>query len=99
MTIPTGIYCNWTCTGKVISVQNVTEGGWRTYRIITIETDPGPIIFFDHNITHFNTIDSLQRDQVVTLSGIITPDNQARDGKSPYFLSPSTINVYDALGR
>jgi len=94
MTIPAGIYCNWTCTGKVVSVLKVAEGSWRTYRIITIETDPGPIIFFDHNITHFETIDLLRRDQVVTLSGIITPENQARDGNSPYFLNPSSINAH-----
>jgi uncharacterized protein YjdB len=75
-------------------VQIVTNGNPLGYRIITIETDPGNIRFFDHNVTHFDVIDSLSRGQVVTLSGIITPDNQAQHGNAPYFLNPSSIEVF-----
>ena len=94
MTLPNGTYCRWTCTGRVASIQAVTNGNSCGYRIITIETDPGEIRFFDHNITHFETIDALARGQVVTLSGIVTPENQAQRGNAPYFLNPSSIEVY-----
>lgn len=94
MTLPDGKYCRWTCTGRVASIQAVTEGGWRNYRIITVNTDPGPITFFDHNVMHFDTIDELEIHQVVTLSGIITPDNQAQHGNAPYFLNPASIEAY-----
>lgn len=94
MTLPDGKYCRWTCTGRVTSVQLVTNGNPMGYRVLTLETDPGEIKFFVHNPMLFEKIDAVKRGQVVTLSGIITPDNQAQHGNAPYFLNPSAIEVY-----
>ena len=93
MTLPDGKYCRWTCAGRLLSVEVVNDY-WRPYRILTVESDPGPIYFYDHNITHFEKIDAMVIGQVVALSGIVTPENQARQGKSPYFLNPSSIEVF-----
>jgi len=94
MTLPDGKYCRWTCTGRVISVQLVSNSNPLSYRVLTLETDPGEVKFFIRNLTHFEKVDAMKRDQVVTLSGIITPDNQAQHGNAPYFLNPSSIEVY-----
>lgn len=93
MTLPDGKYCRWTCTGRLLNVEAVNDD-WHPYRILTIESDPGPIYFYDHNITHFERIDTLDIGTVISLSGIVTPENQARQGKSPYFLKPSAIEVF-----
>lgn len=93
MTLPDGKYCRWTCAGRLLSVEVVNDY-WRPYRILTVESDPGPIYFYDHNITHFEKIDAMVIGQVVALGGIVTPENQARQGKSPYFLNPSSIEVF-----
>ena len=94
MTLPDGKYCRWTCTGRVASVKVGTSGHPWSHRILTLETDPGEIKFFVRNLTLFETVDAMERGQVVTLSGIVTPDNQAQHGNAPYFLNPSAIEVY-----
>jgi len=92
MNLPEGTYCRWTCTGQLISVE-IFNAYWRPYRILAVESDPGPVFFYDRNITHFAMIDSLAPGQVVTLSGLITPENQSSGGHSPYFLNPMTIEA------
>lgn len=86
-------YCRWTCTGVLLIVDVIHEY-WRFCRILSVKTDSGLIYFFDHNIQHFDKIDSLSPGQLVTLGGLITPENQSNGGRSPYFLNPETIEAF-----
>ena len=85
--------CRWTCTGILISVDVIHED-WRFCRILAVKTDFGLIHFFDHNIQHFDKIDSLSPGQLVILAGLITSESQSNGGRSPYFLNPETIEAF-----